>query len=213
MCCIDRLKSEPETETFRHGEGGFVKFYELGPRQDYAGYSTVLPNGEIDDARIIPLHRQAAAVLEEYCGNPPRKPAKKGSIHISGSFYYARKDVLALLQTASSHQLLTKPTSILGRENEIFEQFWVLNFVDCLDLDKTIASQPGTIHKKFGKIGVIKRPVFDESRWDGSDLFVVPQDPSFRLYCTENFIAEWKARKLKGAKFSRFLFDPDAICS
>jgi hypothetical protein len=88
---------------------------------------------------------------------------------------------------------------------------WVLNFVDCLDIDRSSISVP-TIPKK-GYVGIIKRPVFDESRWNGSDLFAVPQDPNCHLFCTERFAVEWKTAKLKGALFSRFLMDPDAIKS
>lgn len=73
----------------------------------------------------------------------------------------------------------------------------------------TVSAPPGGFYKD--KIGVIKRPVFDEGRWDGSDLFVVPQDPSTSLFCTERFVANWKQSKLKGALFSRFLMDPEAI--
>ena len=114
-----------------------------------------------------------------------------------------------LFDWAARGKLRTSSTKIIGREDEDFFQVWVLNFVDCLDEAKTVASPPGGFYK--GKIGVIKRPVFDESRWDGSDLFVVPQDPSFCFFCTENFVAQWKAAKLKGAMFSRHMMDPDAI--
>jgi hypothetical protein len=62
-----------------------------------------------------------------------------------------------------------------------------------------------------GRIGVIKRPMFDESRWDGSDLFVVPQDPSYCIFVSERFVERWRAAKFKGSMFSRYLMDPEAI--
>jgi hypothetical protein len=112
-------------------------------------------------------------------------------------------------ESACRGKLASRPTRILDREAEHFRQVWVLNFVDCLDEAKTMASPPGGFYKD--KIGVIKRPAFDEHRWDGSDLFVVPQDPSYCLFCSETFVTQWKAAKLKGAMFSRFLMDPEAI--
>lgn len=67
------------------------------------------------------------------------------------------------------------------------------------------------LHKDPKRVGVIKRAVIDEARWDGSDLFVLPQNPNHTLYCSERFVEGWKAAKLKGALFSRCLMDPEAI--
>jgi hypothetical protein len=186
-----------------------VNFFRINPRQDFASYSVEKTAGEILEGRIIPPHRKIAVTLSEYLGDPPRKPAKHGDIHMSASQCFVRPGALQLFESASRSKLQSAPVTIVGREDEEFRQVWILNFVDCLDVEKTVASPPGGFYKD--KIGAIKRPVFDESRWDGSDLFVVPQDPSYCFFCTENFVAQWKAAKFKGAMFSRFLMDPDAI--
>ena len=186
-----------------------MNFFEINPRQDFASYSVDDLGEEIVEPRIIPPHRKVGSVLHEYLGNPPRKPGKHGDIHLSASRYFVTAKALALFAFASRDTLQSRPVTIVGREQEDIHQVWILNFVDCLDLEKTVASPSGGFYK--GKIGVIKRPVFDESRWDGSDLFVIPQDPSYCLFCTENFVHQWKAARLKGALFSRFLMDPDAI--
>lgn len=188
-----------------------MNFYLIGPRQGYANYAAEHFVGNIDDERIFPPHRQIAGTLEEYLGDPPRKPGKRGDIHITGWRYYLRSTVVPLFEQAAQGKILTKPLIIKGREGEEFVQLWVLNFVDCLDLKATVSTPPGSLHKKHKMIGVIKKPVFDESRWDGSDLFVVPQNPSFTFFCTERFVDRWREDKLKGAEFCRFLFDPAPI--
>ena len=186
-----------------------MNFFELGTRQDFASYWPSVCEGEIDDPRIPVDSRKREAVVGEYLGDPPRKPGKHGQLHKSAYAFFVRQDALQLVQTAARGAIVTSPTRMLGRESEAFHQIWLLNVVDCLDVAKTVAS-PST-NRKPGKIGVIRRPVFDESRWDGSDLFVVPQDPSYCYFCTENFVAQWKAAKLKGAMFSRYLMDPEGI--
>ncbi len=213
-----------------------MNFFEVNARQDFAGYcspevaegadkrnwklldlfkpkhrSEPLNGGlaALIDSRVVGPNRDQEILLEEYLGEPPRKPGKRGDLHRSANGLFVRPAALTLFESASRGRLVISPTTIIGREDEDFKQIWVLNFVDCLDVAKTVASPTGGFYK--GKIGVIKRPVFDENRWDGSDLFVVPEDPSFCLFCSENFVQQWKAAKLKGAMFARFLMDPDSI--
>lgn len=188
-----------------------VNFFQVTPRQEYANYAAEYPVGDIDEKRIFPPHRQVAGSVEEYLGDPPRKPGKRGDIHITASSYYLRLSVVPIFEGAARGKMVSKPVIISGREMEAFVQIWVLNFVDCLDLGATISAPPGSLHKKFHMLGVIKKPVFDESRWDGSDLFVVPQDSGYNFYCTERFLDRWCQAKLRGAKFSRFLFDPKPV--
>lgn len=188
-----------------------MNFFEIGPRQDFASYSVETPVGEVADQRIIPPYRGIAGHLKEYLGDPPRRPGKQGDFHASAHGVFLRASAAKIFESAARGKLLAHPVAIAGRELEAFRQLWVTNFVDCLDLAKTSASPSSGFYK--GKIGVIKRAVFDEQRWDGSDLFVVPQDPSFSLFCTETFVKEWKAARLKGIMFSRFLMDPDPILS
>jgi hypothetical protein len=188
-----------------------MNFFEINPRQDYAGYGGDAEAGEISEPRIIPPYRKIAGTVSEYLGDPPRKPGKKGDYHAGSLLHFVRNAALELMSEAARGNLIVKPVRVTGRDEETFHQAWVVNFVDCLDEANTVSSPQGGFYKD--KIGVIKRPAFDESRWDGSDLFVVPQDPSTSLFCTERFIANWKQAKLKGALFSRFLMDPDAIKS
>jgi hypothetical protein len=115
----------------------------------------------------------------------------------------------ASINYAARGGVITKPLVIVGREEDTFFQVWLTNFVDCLDEANTISSpQP---HRLQGRIGVIKTPAFDAGRWDGSDLFSVPQDPNNRIFCTDRFMEAWRAASLRGALFSRRLFDPEAI--
>lgn len=186
-----------------------MTFFELGPRSDYARYWPEAFDGEIVDPRILSDFRKKESVLREYLGDPPRKPGKHGSFLKSAYSFFVRDDALSLIRSAAKGLLFSSATKVIGREGETFHQFWVTNFVDCLDLNKTSASP--SMGKYPGKIGVIRHPVFDEARWDGSDLFVVPQDPSYCYFCTENFVEQWKAAKLKGAIFSRYLMDPEPI--
>jgi hypothetical protein len=147
--------------------------------------------------------------IREYLGDPPRKPGKHGSFHKSAYSFFIRDDALPLFLRSARTSIETNVTKVTGRESEMIHQVWVTNFVDCLDLTRTSVSPK--LGDMPGKIGVIKRPVFDESRWDGSDLFVVPQDPSYRLFCSEQFIEQWRAARLKGALFSQYLMDPNPI--
>ncbi len=186
-----------------------MNFYEMSTRQDFAGYWPESRVGQISEPRIPTDSRTIECVVGEYLGDPPRKPGKHGSFHKSAYSFFVRADALPLVTHAASGNVQTHPVQVIGRERESFVQIWVTNFVDCLDIAKTSAS-PST-GKQPGKIGVIKRAVFDESRWDGSDLFVVPQDPSYCFFCTESFVQKWKEAKLKGAMFTRFLMDPEAI--
>lgn len=184
-------------------------FYRMSNRQDFAGYLPATTDGVVDDARVPEFCRERQTALKEYLGEPPRKPGKHGDLHVTGSWYFVRPRVLTLLEKAARGHVASHPTTVAGREAEDFQQVWVLNFVDCLDIGQSSISEP--LRPIPGKVGTIKRPVFDESRWDGSDLFVVPQDRNCHWFCTEKFVADWKAAKLKGAEFSRFLMDPESI--
>lgn len=186
-----------------------MNFYRLNPRQDYSGYWPEEIVGEIAEFRISANSRQREVRVTEYFGDPPREPAKHGAFHKSAYGYFVRKDALLLVSDAAHGKLLTSPTVVVGRESETFYQFWVTNYVDCLDISNTVTSP--TASPQSGKIGVIRRPVFDESRWDGSDLFVIPQDPSYSYFVSERFIERWRAAKFKGAMFSRYAMDLNAI--
>ena len=183
-------------------------FYEIGQRQGFASYLPTFSEGSISEPRIIPPHRRKVHRLEEYLGSPPRKPGRHGDLHITDSHYFAAGAAEELIRRGCNDRLVTGRVDIEGRKQE-FTQFWVLNFVDCLDIERSDVSPASGFHRN--KIGVIRRPVFDLDRWDGSDVFVIPQDPSYALYCTARFVERWKAAKLKGARFSRYLMDPEAL--
>lgn len=186
-----------------------MNFYEISTRQDYAGYYPETIAGEMPDTRVPQGYRQVERVVAEYLGDPPRKPGKKGSFHKSAVSFFASGAAITFLETACRGLWATEPTILKGREEEVFRQFWVLNFVDCLDVAASRIDEK--LHKDPKRVGVIKRAVINEARWDGSDLFVLPQNPNHTLYCSERFIEGWKAAKLKGALFSRYLMNLDAI--
>lgn len=186
-----------------------MNFFEFNSRQDYASYWPEEFSGEINDLRVPVPFRKVESRINEYLGDPPRKPAKKGVLLKSAYSYFCTANARDLILDASKGGVIFSPTDVVGRESESVHQFWVVNLIDCLDLSKTVAS-PATSGQK-GKLGVIKRPFFDESKWDGSDLFIVPQDPSYCYFVSTRFAEKWQASKFKGAKFSRFLMDPEAI--
>lgn len=186
-----------------------MTFFGVWPRQGFAGYWPENFDGQISEPLIPEDSRKVESVIAEYLGDPPRKPGKHGSFHKSAYSHFVRDDALELFRSASRGRLVTKVTTVLGRESEVFHQVWVTNFVDCLDAANSVVS--ASTGKTRGKIGVIKRAAFDARRWDGSGLFVLPQDPNYVIYCSEDFIAQWKAAKKKGIEFRRHVMDIDAI--
>ena len=186
-----------------------MNFFEFNSRQDYASYWPEKDAGEITDPRVPASFRRIESRITEYLGDPPRRPAKKGNLLKSAYGYFCTNSAREMLLEASKGRVIFSPTEVVGRDGEMISQFWVVNVVDCLDLSNTVASSGA--HAKNGNLGVIKRPAFDESKWDGSDLFVVPQDQNDCYFVSIRFVEKWRASKFKGAKFSRFLMDPDAI--
>jgi hypothetical protein len=186
-----------------------VEFFYLNPRRGFASYEVVSEGALFVDERITAPNRVTATALAEYLGDPPRKPGKRGDVHLSGGLYFATTDALSLIREASRGLVSDARVSISAREGSELSQLWVLYFVDCLDLAGTQAAPASGFFK--GKIGTIKRPVIDASRWDGSELFVVPEDPGYKLFCTSSFVEKWQKSKLKGLAFCRYLFDPHPI--
>jgi hypothetical protein len=186
-----------------------MNFYEITSRDSYASYLELetKPGPKNLDGRICGDHRVAYPILAEYLGDPPVKPRKKGDFHQSGSSCYMDEKALDLFSRESKGNLKFIQITIRGREKENFFQVWVENFVDCLDRGRSV------INKKTGiiphQVGVIKTAIFDLERWDGSGLFVIPEDPSYNLYCSEIFLSEWKKSKMKGINFSRYFMDLD----
>ncbi len=188
-----------------------MSFYIVGPRQDYASYWPEKTDGQIS-AHLIPTDsRVREVVLREYLGDPPRRPAKRGEFHRSAFGYFIREDLLPTFLESANGRMLCNPTLILGRESEKFVQIWITNEVDCLNIGETDFSP--TVDKRVGKFGVIRRPAFDMDRWDGSDLFVVPEDPNQKVFCSAQFIKKWKELKTRGMMFARHFMDCDPIIS
>ena len=119
-----------------------MNFFVVNSRQDYASYSPDASTEEINEPRISAYDRRVAHRLEEYLGDPPRKPGKHGDFHMSSFMYFVRTNALRFFETAAREKLLTRPIAIVGRQSEEFRQIWVTNFIDCLDLNRTIASPP-----------------------------------------------------------------------
>lgn len=186
-----------------------MSFYGLWPRSDYAGYWPEKFGISISETRIPEESRRAEIQIAEYLGDPPRKPGKRGSFHKSAYGYFVREDAIGVFERAAQGLLSRSTTVVLARESESFFQVWVTNFVDCLD-EKNSTISP-VVSKSRGKIGVIKRPAFDESRWDGSGLFVLPQDPNYTIYCAESFVERCKESRIKGVEFRRHIMDTQPI--
>jgi hypothetical protein len=98
--------------------------------------------------------------------------------------------------------------NIAGREDESFYRFWCNKLEDCLDLKRSVISN---INPKPSLIGVVKKPVFDDAKWDGRCVFRIPGDVNYLTYCCERFVDERRKHKIKGMKFCIRLFDPDPI--
>jgi hypothetical protein len=188
-----------------------MNFYRINSRQEFSSYDAAgieVELGKELDVRIVGASRIWKQELAEYLGMPPRSPGRQGDFHESAGSYFLTDHALPTFEEAARGRVLKRATKVQGRSGE-FWQVWVVNFVDCLDLAGTQASPPGGFYK--GKIGVIRKPVFDESRWDGSGLFVVPQDPSSCLFCTERFLEAWRSSGLVGIQFSKQFMDPHPI--
>lgn len=185
-------------------------FYEITARDDYAAYWPEEIAGKIPDDRIPDWLREKETLLTEYLGDTRKAaPRKHGSFHKSANGLFVRDDAIGLFETATRGNLIKNATRIAGRNDEQFWQLWVTNIVDCLDIANTVASPPNK--REPGKLGVIEKPAFLADRWDGSGVFTVPQDRNARWFCSQEFVADWKASKRKGITFSRFFFDPSPI--
>jgi hypothetical protein len=187
-----------------------MKFFFLNPRSDYAGYLPTDLGELIRNGAIPEFGSRHEKVIEEYLGNPPRKTRKHGSFHKSALGRFVINPALDFLVQSSKNSFELRPTKVVGREIDDFYQFWVTNSVDCLDLARTKATVPGK--RVQGRIGIIQFPVFDKSRWDGSDLFVVPQDEFYNWFVTERFIEGWRNLKCKGASFAEHFMDDGIRC-
>lgn len=190
-----------------------MKFYLLGGLDSYASYMGItnadehaISTQEAPNQKDISKWR--IPLLTEYMGDPPRKkPLRKGHYHQSAWQNYfsefSREALTNMLETNG----VFRPVKIVERE-EVFYRYWCTNVVDCLDFNRSLISN---MHNRPDSIGVVKKPVFDETKWDGSDVFRIPRDLNHNVYCSERFVEECRKHKIKGITFGIGLFDPDPI--
>lgn len=190
-----------------------MKFFELVGIDNFAGYVGLTTKDE--DAVSRPEAPQqvetnwSAPMLYEYMGDPPRKrPFKKGHYHQAGMQHYFSTFARQMLGEFLEPVGVFRRVNIVGRDDEIFFRYWCNKVVDCLDLKRSVISN---INPKPNLIGVVKTPVFDNARWDGSNVFRVPGDGNHVVYCSERFVEECRKHKINGMKFCVGLFDPDPI--
>ena len=190
-----------------------MQFFRLFGMDNFASYTGATPSddaiSDCDAAPVEPLHKWRTPRLMEYMGDPPRKkPLRKGGYHQSGSAHYftsvAREQLSSLLEQKG----VFHPVKIAGRENESIDRYWLTHVVDCLDFERSVISN---IHNNPGQIGVVKVPVMDEGRWDGSDVFKIPMDTNHGFYCSERFVETCIKHKIKGMSFRIGYFDPSPI--
>lgn len=185
-----------------------MNFYILTPRHDFSGYWPDLNGPPVNINNIPDVDRIHETELSEYFGEGLSSPKKKGDFHGSANGKFFSERSLPLIREAARHKIIVKKSN-LGGLNGQFYQAWITNVVDCLNLKLTKSSEPS--HHISGKIGVIKHPAFDITKWDGSDLFIVPQDPNYKWFVTEKFVDEWRKMKFKGITFAKNFMDLQAI--
>jgi hypothetical protein len=176
-----------------------MRLYTFSTRSDFANYSELEYGPNIQSTDLDQHTAKYATKVEEYLGEKPVRPRRKGQFHGSANCRFVRADALPLLEESCRFRCKYLPTTIVGRESESFFQFWVLNFARCLDPTMTKAGIPPRLRP--GKIGVVLIPHFDLSKWDGSDLFMEPSDQGNHWYASENFLEKWRKSGFKGASF------------
>lgn len=186
-----------------------MDFYILSGRESYAGYCG---KSEDDQQRILlqepPDPRQwTIPTLTEYLGNPPARPKRRGEYHSAGWAHFFSDRGIDLLGEYLEASGVCLPVRIEGR-GEQFCRYWITRVVDCLDMKRSDVRSVADIP---GSIGMIRTPVIDVGRWDGSDIFRVPGDPNVKFLATQRFVDACRIAKLKGAEFSRSMMDPNPI--
>jgi hypothetical protein len=178
-----------------------MKFFIFRNRSDQASYSGLEFGAAIKSPLLSPIDCEHKVLLEEYIwGN--RKSGKKHLFHCSGLNYFASSVIIEYLAASCNGKCIYKPCKIIGREDESFFQFWLLNAVNCVDFSK---SKTQNVHLLPGKLGSIAEPQFNLEMWDGSDLFIDSRDDFNNWFVTEKFALEWRKNKFSGALFSEKL--------
>lgn len=190
-----------------------MKFYMLSGLDSYASYSGLTSkDDELLANMVAPKESEKfwqVPTLVEYMGDPPRKkPLKKGLFHSSGSQHFYTSVARGKLAEFLEHTGVFRSVNIVGREDEQIFRYWCNKVVDCLDFKNSVIVD---YNPKPGMVGVVKKPAFDEARWDGSDIFRIPGDASHVIYCSERFVEACRQQRIKGMTFGIGYFDPDPI--
>ncbi|WP_018624959.1 imm11 family protein [Kangiella aquimarina] len=198
-------------------------FYEWSyPNLTYAGYLAV---SESDDEKMqwydplmgVPLptsmNEWEPPLLEQYLGDgkKKRKPSPIGDAPSSGVIHLvSQKAVDALSDIFDKHAKLY-PVKLKDAPNEDFYMIVVTTEVDCLDREKSTGKRTG-YEKRPEYFSSIHTWVFDESKLEGVDLFVLP-DSKTTCYVSERFKQRVLYSGLKGFGFVKEFWDDEPLIS
>lgn len=198
-------------------------FYKwFNPSLSYAGY---LAASEDDEERMqwydplmgVPLptsmNEWEPPLLEQYLGDgkKKRKPGviddspSSGVVHlVSGKAANALSDIF------EKHAKLY-PVKLKDAPNEDFYMVVVTTEIDCLDRENSAGKKSG-YEKKPEYFSTIETWVFDESKLEGVDLFVLP-DSKTTCYVSEQFKQRVLDSGLKGFGFVKEFWDEEPLIS
>lgn len=192
-----------------------MKFYWVSADDRYASFEAPAEKDRISlDSAQPPSDSQSwsAPYLAECRWEGDGGPRRRGDFYeANSSMFFSNRVVEEIGATLREFGVLF-PVNIAG-ESALFFRFWVTHVCDCLDVGRSVISKPSNRISSWWnkKSGVIVDARFDESRWDGSDLFRVPQDPNHQCFVSQGFVDLCMAKRVAGMAFSKGLFDDDAI--
>lgn len=192
------------------------------PSLSYAGYLAI---SESDDEKMqwydplmgVPLPASTddwgPPLLEQYLGDgkKKRKPRPIGDSPSSGAVHLvSQKAANALSDIFEKHAKLY-PVKLRDAPNEEFFMVVVTTEIDCLDRESSTGKKSG-YEKKPEYFSTIETWVFDESKLEGVDLFVLP-DSNTTCYVSEGFKQRVIDSGLKGFEFRKEFWDEDPFIS
>lgn len=190
-----------------------MKFYQLAGCEPFAQYVGVTKQDDqavdVKEAPRTVLERWREPNVEEYVGDPPSGNRKPGDYHEGAGNHFFSERARLLLASQLEDAGEFRPVHVFGREGEKFYRYWCTRLVDCLDLQRSEIRQSNPPNPN--SIGWVKLPVFVEARWNGADVFRIPRDVNYEIYCSERFVDICRKHKIRGMQFSVGLHDPKPI--
>ncbi|AOE49525.1 imm11 family protein [Kangiella sediminilitoris] len=192
----------------------------FNPSLSYAGYLAV---SESDDERMqwydplmgVPLPASMEdwkpPLLEQYLGDgkKKRKPGIIGDSPSSGVVHLVSEKAANALSDIFEKHAKLYPVKLKDAPNENFYMVVVTTEIDCLDRDKSTGKRTGyEIRPEY--FSSIHTWVFDESKLEGVDLFVLP-DSKTTCYVSDRFKQRVIDAGLKGFGFEKEFWDEDPI--